>query len=470
MRTASDSLDTRDPAAGARRTAPGPRGLPVAGHVFEAWSDPLGLMLRASTGYGEVALLRFGPTLRYYVLSGLGAIHHVLQANAKNYVKSRNYAGVKFVLGEGLLTSEGDFWKRQRRLAQPAFHHGRLPALAAAMTRLSEEHTARWPSDGTVDVHAEMMRLTFRIVGETLFGTDVEGDAEPIRQALDVAIHWAQAHAEQVIRLPPWVPTPHNLRFRRALATLDALVFRIIEGRRASRAGSGDLLGMLMAARDEDNGEGMSDRQLRDEVMTLVLAGHETTANALAFALHLVAHHPEVQRRLHDEVVAALGDRAPRFEDLPRLPYTERVVQESLRLYPPAWCFEREALADDEIDGFHVPAGSMVAVCPFTLHRAERYWPEPERFDPDRFSPERSEGRPKQAFLPFGDGPRVCIGKAFAMMEAKIILATVAQRFRLEPAGPAELDLEPGITLRPRGGIRLHSQRRGAADLPRAAE
>jgi cytochrome P450 len=447
-------------ASEAKRWAPGPRGIPLAHNVFDAWRDPLALMTDASRS-GEVAGLRFGPFLRYQVLSGVEGIHHVLKANAKNYVKSRNYEGMKYILGQGLLTSEGDFWKRQRRLAQPAFHHGRLPALARTMSCLAGEATAAWPARSTLDVHAEMMRLTFRIVGATLVSTDVTAHAEEISSALDVAIHWAQDYAEQVVRLPPWVPTPKNVRFTRAVATLDRLITGIIAERHQRDDHPDDLLAMLMSARD-DAGEAMSDRQLRDEIMTLVLAGHETTANALAFALHLVARHPEVERRLHAEVDAVTFGGAVRFEDLPRLTYVEHVVEEAMRLYPPAWCFEREALDDDEIQGFFVPKGSMVAVCPFTLHRAEKYWPEPERFDPDRFSPERSAGRPKEAYLPFGDGPRVCIGKAFAMMEAKIVLATIASRFRLAPASHQEVDLEPGITLRPRNGLPLVLSRRAA--------
>ena len=247
------------------------------------------------------------------MVSGAEGIGHVLKANAKNYVKSRNYAGLKFILGQGLLTSEGEFWKRQRRLAQPAFHHGRLVGFANTMARLSGEAVSSW-RNGQLDVHAEMMRLTFRIVGATLFSTDVGAYADEIGQALDVALHWAQAYAEQVVRLPPWVPTPANLRFRRALATLDWIVYGIIAARRASGDDTGDLLAMLMNARD-DAGEAMSDRQLRDEVMTIVLAGHETTANALAWALHLLARHPDVERRLQREVDAVLGGRADRFED-----------------------------------------------------------------------------------------------------------------------------------------------------------
>jgi cytochrome P450 len=321
-----------------KRRAPSPKGRPIAGHVFEGWRDPIRLMTEAAR-VGDVAELRFGPFLRYYVLSGPVGIHHVLKANARNYVKSRNYAGVKFLLGQGLLTSEGEFWKRQRRLAQPAFHHARLAGFAETMARLSADAVSGWRG-GELDVHAEMMRLTFRIVGATLFSTDLAARADEVGEALGVTIRWAQAYAEQVVRLPPWIPTPANVRFGRARERLDRLVSAVIAERRTHTVDPGDLLGMLMAARD-DAGEAMSDRQLRDETMTILLAGHETTANALAFALHLVARHPDVERRLQGEADAVLGGRAPRLEDLPKLAYTEQVIEEAMRIYPPAWCFER---------------------------------------------------------------------------------------------------------------------------------
>jgi cytochrome P450 len=440
-----------------KREARGPRGVPLAGNVFRAWSDPLSLMRDASKDFGPVALLRFG-WLRYYVANDVDAIHRILQGNAKNYVKSRNYAGVKYILGQGLLTSEGSQWLQQRRMIQPAFHHQRLPAFAETMASCAASHVAGWSTvgDGPVDIHADMMGLTLRIVGKTLFSVDLADDAETVGEALDVAIHWAQAHAEQIVRLPPWVPTPSNIRFKRALATIDELVQRIIAERRASGLDQGDLLGLLMAARDQDDGTAMTDRQLRDEVTTLVLAGHETTANALAFALHLLALHPAEQLRLESEVDAVLGEKDARFEDLPRLELTERVVQEAMRLYPPAWCFERDALEDDELSGYFIPKGSVVAVCPYSLHRSDVYWERPEAFEPDRFLPERVAARPRQAYLPFGDGPRVCIGRAFAMMEAKIILATIVRRFSVEPSDAAKVELEPGVTLRPRGGLRVY--------------
>ena len=444
--------------------APGPRGLPLLGTVLEVWRDPIELLTRGAREHGDTVRFRFGP-YEYLLVNHVEGIQHVLQAHQKNYVKSRNYHGVKLVLGQGLLTSEGDFWRRQRKLAQPAFHHQRLAGFADTFSRATGEMLDRWsalPEASTFDLHEEMMRLTFRMVGETLFSTNLERDAKAIGEALGVAIRYANEYVEQVVRVPTWVPTPRNVRFRRALRTLDTLVFRIIEEhRRAPDDHRGDLLSMLMSATDESGQERMTDRQLRDEVMTLILAGHETTAVALSWTFRLLSEHPEVERRLCEEATRVLGDRRACLEDLPRLEYTERVLQESMRLLPPAWCFEREAVEDDVIGGFRVDAGTVIAICPWVLHRHPSYWDDPERFDPDRFTPERSAGRHRYAYLPFGDGPRVCIGKGFAMMEAKIALAAIARAHRIELVPEHPIELEPGITLRPKHGMRVVLRTRG---------
>jgi len=436
--------------------APGPRGVPIVGSLFDAWRDPLKLLSEGARDHGNVVRFRFGA-FQYLLVSGLSEIQYVLVKNQKNYVKSRSYQGVKLVLGEGLLTSEGEFWRRQRRLAQPAFHAQRLRGLVGSMARLTGDAIARWkalPASGrTLDMHDEMTRLTFRIVGKTLCSTDVEGDAQAIGKAMTVAVHFANEYVEQLVRLPPWLPFPKNFRFKKALTTLDALVYRMIEEHRAESDHEGDLLGMLMSATDDGDGEGMTPKQLRDEVMTLVLAGFETTANALSWTLYLLTKHPEVARKVEEEATRVLGGRIATFEDLPRLEYTERVLQESMRLYPPAWCFERAAVEADEVGGYSIPAGTTIAVCPYALHRNPAYWENPETFDPDRFLPERSEARSRFAYLPFGDGPRICIGKAFAMMETKIILAMMAGAFHLQLAGEDRVAIDPGITLRPKNGM-----------------
>ena len=437
--------------------APGPRGAPLFGSLFDAWRDPLKLLSEGARDHGNVVRFRFG-SFQYVLVSGLNEIQHVLVKNQKNYIKSKSYQGVKLVLGNGLLTSEGEYWRRQRRLAQPAFHAQRLRRLAGTMSRITGETLARWqalPQTGrTLDIHDEMYRLTFRIVGQTLCSSDVEGEAQAIGSALTIAVQYANDYVEQLVRLPQWLPLPKNLRFRRALATLDSLVYRMIEEHRAQDDHESDLLGMLITATDDEgSGEGMSTKQLRDEVMTLVLAGFETTANALTWTLYLLSKHPEAARKLEKEAVDVLAGRAATFEDLPRLEFTERVLQESMRLYPPAWCFEREALEDDEVGGYAIPGGTTIAVCPYVLHRNPSYWEDAETFDPDRFLPERGAARSRFAYLPFGDGPRICIGKGFAMMEAKIVLAMIAGAFRLTLASDQPVDVDPGITLRPKHGV-----------------
>jgi cytochrome P450 len=313
-----------------------------------------------------------------------------------------------------------------------------------------------------IDVHAEMMKLTLRIVARTLFSTAVGAEADAITQALGVAVHHANDYAAAVIKPPQWLPLPKNFRFRRSLKTLDGLVFRIIDARRrGGNADATDLLALLMAATED--GRGMSDRQLRDEVMTLVTAGHETTANALAWTFYLLSKDPEVERRLRREAVDVLGDRAPTAEHAPRLRYTAMVVSESMRLFPPAWAFERQSLEDDDVCGYHLPSRSTVMISPYLLHRHPGYWENPEGFDPERFSPDRAEGRPRFAYLPFGGGPRQCIGMGFALLETQVLLARVTQRFRLELASSRKVEPEPVVTLRPKLGLPMRLRRQSSA-------
>ena len=422
---------------------------------------------RVTQTYGNVAMLKFGP-LKYVVVNDPQAIRHVLLDNAKNYVKSRNYRGVKLIVGNGLLTSEGDFWRRQRRLAQPAFHRERLSSFIDSMTLATDQMLDRWKarSEGgafETDIHEEMMAVTFHIVGLTLLSQDLLGEAEAIGKALGTALYFANDYAESIVNIPLWVPTAKNRAFVSARKILDQMVSRVIAERRETRKNqpnrdraknAGDLLDMLMDAKDEDTGEQMSDQQLRDEVMTMVLAGHETTANALSFSLYLLSKHPDVARKLSEEVATVLQGRTPRLEDLPKLALTKRVLEESMRLFPPAWAFERQALEDDFIHGFKIPKGAVVGVCSYVLHRDAAHWDNPEGFDPDRFLVD-SKDRAKYTYLPFGGGARVCIGNAFAMMEAQIVLAKIVQGWRAELLPLTKLELDPVITLRPRGGLRM---------------
>ena len=452
------------------KKAPGPRGVPWFGSTFEAWKDPLRLMASAVRDHGHVVQFRFGP-FDYVLVDEPAGVKHVLVDNPKNYTKSRNYEGLKLVLGEGLVTSEGDHWRRQRKLAQPAFHREKLAGFCATMGAATTEMLARWEraDADTVDAHHEMMRLTFDIVGRTLFSTRLDEHADGIGKAIAVSLVFANDWAESLLPIPTWIPTPKNVRFRRASRALDALVLDIIEGHRNAPEEKNDLLSMLMAAVDEDTGEKMSDAQLRDEVMTLVLAGHETTANALTWTLHLLSQHPEVARRLEAEADDVLGDRSvPTLDELPRLAFTKRVVEESMRLYPPVWAFERQAIEEDEVLGFRIPKRAIVGISPYTLHRHPAYWQNPEGFDPDRFADAAAaKERPRYAYLPFGGGPRTCIGNGFAMMEAQLVLAAVAHRWRLELVPGARVEMSPVVVLRPKGAVPMTLRRRSDASAPR---
>lgn len=462
------AVDTRSSAANPDRRAPGPRGLPWFGSVFAAWRDPLALFMESRARYGDVVHFKFGP-YDYYLVNDPNVVKHVLVDNPKGYTKSRNYVGLKIVLGDGLLTSEGDHWRKQRKLAQPAFHRDKLAAFASQMSMATRDMLTRWNAEGSdksFDIHVEMMRLTFRIVGLTLFSADVDGDARDVGQALDVAMHWANDYAEAIFPIPPYIPTPSNLRFKKAKKTIDDVVFRLIAERRAQAAKSGDfgsdLLGMLMAATEEPvpgsstaapPGGGMNDQELRDEMITMILAGHETTANLLSWTFHLLSKHPDIERRVREEAQRVLGDRDPVLEDVKALEYTRMVIEEALRLYPPAWIFERQAIAKDTLGGYAIEPGAIVGLCPYVMHRHPDHWENPEGFDPERFRPERAAGRARYAYLPFGGGPRTCVGNHFAMMEAQILLAMIVREQRLElvPSHPVVLD--PVITLRPKHGI-----------------
>ncbi|HTJ82409.1 MAG TPA: cytochrome P450 [Polyangiaceae bacterium] len=461
----SSAIETTNTTLRAPRTMPGPRGRLLSGSLYEAWDNPLELFTRGTREHGEHVCFRFA-WLEYYLLSDAAAAHRVLIENAKGYVKSPNYQGLKVMLGQGLLTSEGDYWKRQRKLAQPAFHREKLPGFARSMTRATEDMLARWDrelGDAPFDLHKEMMRLTFRIVGLTLLGTDLEADSAEFGASLDVAIKWANQYVESIVRVPPWVPTPKNVAFRRAQRRIEGVVARVIAERRASGHDGDDLLGMLMGTRDEITGEGMTDRQLMDELLTLTLAGHETTANALTFTFYLLSRHPDVRRKVEAEVRTALEGRVPTLGDLPRMPYVKAVIEESMRLFPPAWVVERMSLEEDSVGGFHLPKGAIVGVSPFVMHRNPRYWKNPEGFDPDRFATKdgapadgagkAAEQRPKLAYMPFGAGPRTCIGNAFSMMEMQLIVPMIVQRSALDLVPGFELELDASITLRPKHGV-----------------
>lgn len=437
-------------------------GVPLFGNLLEAWKSPLDLFLRGVAEQGEDVHLRF-LHLDYLLLTRPASVHHVLVAQPERYTKSVNYDGLKVVLGNGLLTSEGTFWKKQRRLMQPAFHRSRLTGFVDTMGRATLEMLDRWEREGAraFDLHQELMRLTFRIVGLTLLSQDLDGDARAVGEALSVALEWANAHVESVVRVPLWMPTPANLRFKRARATLDEMVLRLIAERRAAPhdVDQIDLLDMLLDVQDADTGERMNDEQIKHELLTLVLAGHETTANALSFLFYLLAKHPDVHARVADEARAVIGDRVPTAAELKQLELTTCVIEEAMRLYPPAWVFERQAQQDDEIDGRRIRKGTVVGMSPYVVQRSPLHWSEPDRFDPTRFAPAGRSEINKYVFMPFGGGHRFCIGNQFAMMEMQAIVALLATRCRFTIAPDFALTLEPMVTLRPARGIPVTLER-----------
>ncbi len=454
---------TADAAGAEPRVAPGPRGRFAIGSLLEFRSDVLGLLLDGQRQFGDVVRIRIGPRI-VHLLSHPDHIKHVLVTNAPNYQKDTpSSAKIGSITGPGLLTSNGDAWRQQRRLMQPAFHSERIATFAPIMTAATAAMLTRWRQHadrGTpLDIASEMMRLTYTIVGKTLFGADVTADSDRVEQAAGLVMAHAYHRLETIVDPPAWLPTPRNRAFRAALETIDRVVYRIIEERRKSPVRAPDLLSHLLHGRDDDTGRGMSDEQLRNEIITLLLAGHETTANALTWTWWLLAAHPSAADRVRAEVHDVLRGTPPAVADLPRLAYTTRVIQEAMRLYPPIWIMERRVHDDDEIAGYHLPADSTVVLCPFVTHRHRDFWENPLDFDPDRFLPERSATRPHYAYLPFGGGQRLCIGNTFAMMEAQVIVAMVSQAFRLELVPGCEVEPKPGITLRTRRPVMMRVHR-----------
>jgi cytochrome P450 len=428
--------------------------------VVEIARNPLAMMIAMQREHGDIAHWRIGPQ-DIYLFSHPDLIRDVLVTNQKNFHKSRGLERARRLLGNGLLTSDGEYHLRQRRLAQPAFHRQRIASYAGTMIDYAERMSSRWHDGAKVDMHTEMMRLTLGIVSRTLFDADVDDEAAEIGAALTTAFESFNLAMLPFTELLDRLPLPAVLRFNAARDTLDRTIYRMIEERRKSGEDRGDLLSMLLLATDtEGDGSGMSDSQLRDEALTIFLAGHETTANALTWTWYLLSQNPEVENRLHAEVDQVIGDRAPRPDDFPALTYTRMILAESMRLYPPAWAIGRRALEPFEARGFRIPKRAVVLMSQYIVHRLSEYFPDPERFDPDRWTPEASASRPKFSYFPFGGGARVCIGEQFAWMEGVLLLAALSRkwRMRLEPGHPVEV--QPLITLRPKHGMRMTIQKR----------
>jgi len=429
----------------------------IGGDLAALTRDPLGEFCRRSR-QGGVVPLKIGLT-RGHLVSDPGLIRHVLLDNIGNYDKrTPAFDAVRVVLGNGLLTSGGEFWKRQRRIAQPAFHGESVQRFGPIISRLAADCAARWEeaarAGGTTDAGTDMMKVTLRIVAEALFGDDIAESAEEVNRVFPVILSCLAARVTSPLRAPLWMPTANNRRLRPALDALDAVVERLIATKRrrlaaaaTSAADHRDLLTILMAARDEETGESMSDTQLRDEVMTMMIAGHETTANALSWLWVLLDRHPDEQERLRAELLAATGGAAPAVADLPRLPRLKAVILETLRLYPPVWMFDRRALGPDVLSGTRIAAGELVIFCPYAIHRLPQLWEDPDAFRPERFDAGHKVHNPF-AYLPFSAGPRTCLGNNFAMIESQIIVGTLLSRFRVRLADPAPIRPQPRVTLR----------------------
>jgi len=388
-------------------------------------------------------------------------IEAVLVTQHNNFEKSKDYRALRRVLGNGLLTSEGEFWRRQRKLVQPAFHQVRIAAYAEVMVSYTKTMLASWKDGQERDIHEAMMRLTLDIVAKTLFDADVSREAEDVGAALQVLMSKFFRQAGFALLLPRSIPIPTTRHLQRAVGQLDKVIYEMIRRRRAGGRTSDDLLSVLLEAQD-DEGQGMTDRQLHDEIMTLFLAGHETTANALSWTWLLLGQHAEIEEKLAEELRRVLAGRAPTAADLPRLTYTDRVLREAMRLYPPVWVIGRRALAPFPLGEYELPAETNVLMSQLITHRDARYFPEPERFDPDRWdaSDPRNLSLPRFAYFPFGGGPRVCVGAGFAMMEAVLLLATMAQSFTLAVVPGQSVKYLPSVTLRPKSGIRMVPKRR----------
>jgi cytochrome P450 len=444
---------------------PTPRQKFPGQHLIAFTRDRLGSLQRLAQDYGDIAAVRIGP--RYLVLlNHPDYINDVLVTHSRKFVKGYGLQRAKRLLGNGLLTSEGEFHMRQRRLVQPAFHRQRVAAYGQVMTSYSADVCARWTDDTQLDIAAEMGRLTLQIAAKTLFNADVQSQAvveigEAVNDVIARQFKYAMLPYSHLL---DQLPLPWNLSFRKARGRLDARIHRLIAERRALGKDLGDLLSMLLMAHDEEGDGGqMNDEQIRDEVMTLWLAGHETTANALAWTWYLLSQNPQAEANLHAELDKILGGSLPTAEDVSKLVYTRRVLTESMRLYPPAWVVGYQALEKHQFGGYTVPRGSFLLMSQYIMHRDPRYFRDAERFVPERWEQDREGERPRFSYFPFGGGPRQCIGEQFAWMEGILVIAAIAQEWRLRLASGHRVHVNPVFTLRPKGGLPMTPYRRSTA-------
>jgi cytochrome P450 len=443
---------------------PGPRGHIFLGTLPELQRNILGFVERVAQDYGDLARIRLLPGWHFFMLGHPNHYKHVLGDNNHKYAKeSVHFDVLSLLVGRSVITLNGASWRKRRKVAQPAFHRRRVARFAEIMTAATLEMLERWRALGPsacLDIEKEMTHLTLTIATRSLLNVDFSGNLDVVRRAFGeanqfMAKRWANPLSLRLVHLP----TPNNRAFAASIKTMDDLVYRIIAERRQSDEDPGDVLSMLLAARDEETGEKLSDRELRDELMTVLVAGHETSS-ALTWTWYLLSQNPEAEQKLHEELAAVLGGRMPTIEDLPQLSYARWVYEEALRFFPPGYVIGRRATADDEIDGYHIPAGTGVLLTPYATHRNPVYWDNPTTYDPSRFSEARSANRPTMAFLPFGAGPRFCMGAAFAQIELHLVIATMAQQFRLRQASRDPAEPVPQMSIRPRNGLPMRLEGR----------
>jgi cytochrome P450 len=453
----------RQAAPADRQAWAGPRGHFLFGCLQPFRHDQLNFVRATCREYGDYVRIRLIPGYDLYVLADPAAVEHVLVKNHKNYRKPAFLTGpVRLLLGNGLFNSEGEFWLRQRRLSQPAFLRGAVVRLASHMTAAVDDCLRTFEAtDGqAVDIVPEMARLTLHIAATTLFGADVGDDADGLAAAQRDIFALVRYRMDNRLPIPLWVPTRLNRAYRRGKDLMDRVVLRVIESRRRGGTAGNDLLDLLLAARDEESGTGMTDQQLRDEVLTLLFAGNDTTASALSWAWYLLSRNQDAQEALHDEAAGHLAGRTPTADDLPHLPLATAVFEETIRLYPPAPGLARQAIGADVIQGHPVPARAILMPSQWVAHRHPAYWDEPDRFLPERFLPGRAKERPKFAYFPFGGGPRACIGNTFALVEGALVLAGLAQRFHFRPADDREAEIDTTFVVRPKGPVNLVVRKR----------
>lgn len=450
--------------AATRRIAPGPRGNLVMGNLAAFREDPIQMIMDLQREYGDVARQRLGPYLVHSVTHPDG-VRHVLQGNYKNYSRGKFYENFKLFFGDGLLTTDGEYWLRHRRMAQPLFHRkvveGCTDSATVAIGAMLDRWDAAVEGGEPVELVAEMMQVSLSILGRVVFNMDFSGYADVISPSVLVGLKTMMPQGNLNDFIPRWVPTPYTRRLARAQRSLRDVMQKVIAEHEVGGEGTIDLITLLQSAKDEETGRALTDQELHDEVMTIFMAGHETTGNGMAWTLYAVAEHPQVRERLEAEVDEVLGDRPPTLDDLPQLAYTRMVVDESLRVYPPIWGYTRDPIADDEIGGYFIPADSTIFLSPFATHRHPSVWENAEAFDPERFAPGRADSYPPFAYFPFGGGSRKCIGFHLALLQMQLATAMVAQRYRVQTVPGHPVEYGRMVALRPAHGIRvtLHPRR-----------